>query len=377
MKKILIVGGGFTGIMVMEKLARHLGECDVTLIDKKKTFDFLPSLPDIIGERIHASYLDYDLKTTAGKHGCSFLHDEVTSVNLNKKMIKTLSRALDYDYLVIASGAENDFHGNEQGRKHSYPLYSVEDGKKILRQLQTHPRQTYVIIGGGYTGIEIATNIWRYFRKRAQRKRIVLVEIAPVLLGFLPNKLRVFVRKNLERMGIELRLGVTLDHLGPETLRLKNGEEFNDAMILWSTGVKTGDFVQALDVSKNRQGRVNVGPDLRLNESCFVLGDAANVKFKDGYLRMAVQFTLSEGICAAGNIIRSIRGQPLKTYDPIGDLGYVIPMANNRSAGSLLGHNVTGRIPSSLHYFMCVFRSYGLHNRLGMIRNILTRSPLR
>jgi NADH dehydrogenase FAD-containing subunit len=101
-----------------------------------------------------------------------------------------------------------------------------------------------------------------------------------------------------------------------------------------------------------------------------VAGDAAYFSYKGGALRMAIQFALSQGVVAAENIARSIGNLPLTKYAPH-DLGYIVPMANNRSCGRALGVNIKGTLGMFLHYFFCVYRSYGFGNRLGIIGSLI------
>jgi NADH dehydrogenase FAD-containing subunit len=102
------------------------------------------------------------------------------------------------------------------------------------------------------------------------------------------------------------------------------------------------------------------------------LGDAAYVSGKAGFLRMAVQFAITQGENAGINIINSIKGLRLKEYTPV-DSGYIIPMANNKSCGLVLGMELKGFLPTVFHYIMCIYRSYSFRNKLGVINNLVGR----
>ncbi|MCX5713087.1 MAG: hypothetical protein NTY47_08570 [Candidatus Omnitrophica bacterium] len=101
-----------------------------------------------------------------------------------------------------------------------------------------------------------------------------------------------------------------------------------------------------------------------------MLGDSAQVASKAGFLRMAVQFSILQGVSAAGNIKHLLHSKPLKKYNPV-DLGYIIPMANNRSCGQIMGIDLKGRLPTLMHYLMCIYRSFGIKNRLGIIKELI------
>ena len=105
-------------------------------------------------------------------------------------------------------------------------------------------------------------------------------------------------------------------------------------------------------------------------DNCFVAGDAAEFLRKGAPLRMAVQFSIAQGNLAAANILRSNRNNPPAKYVPL-DLGFVIPMANNKSCGRVMGVNLKGALPTLMHYLMCIYRTRGLINKLRLIRELI------
>jgi NADH:ubiquinone reductase (H+-translocating) len=153
-------------------------------------------------------------------------------------------------------------------------------------------------------------------------------------------------------------------------LRLSSGEILDRALLIWAAGVRTGDFIPALDIDKTVQGRINVDEFLRADDSVFVIGDAANFPYRGSFLRMAVQFAIAQGSAAGQNILALIHHKPLRSFKPR-DLGYLIPMANNRSCGIVLGLKVKGVLATFFHYFMCVYRTYSLRNKFGFFRELL------
>jgi len=186
----------------------------------------------------------------------------------------------------------------------------------------------------------------------------------------LPSWMRDYVLENLKRLNIEVFTATFIDKIEGENIRLSSGVTFENALLIWAAGVKTPDFIQNLNIEKTPQGRIKVDEYLRFAQGCFAAGDAANFSYKDNFLRMAVQFAITEGELAADNIHRSIKGSPLKKYRPL-DLGYVIPMANNRSCGRVMGIEVKGLLATFLHYSMCICRSLGLKNKLGLLIALL------
>jgi NADH dehydrogenase len=160
-------------------------------------------------------------------------------------------------------------------------------------------------------------------------------------------------------MNIEAFTETKMDAIDGATVILSNGVVFENAVPIWSAGVKAGQFLESIDEDQAAQGRLPVGSDLCVKGNVFAAGDAAGFMNKGKPLRMAVQFSIIEGRHAAKNILRNIRGLPTKPYRPV-DLGFIVPMANWQSCGFVLGAGVRGRLCSLLHYLLCVYRSQSL-----------------
>ena len=371
MKKIIIIGSGFGGLSAANSISRRLGSgLDIILIDKKQTFDFLPTLPDTIGRGIKPQHLSYRIEDGAKKLGIRFINKEVVSLDLEQKKILTSSEALGYDYLVIASGSEANFYGNENIKKSAYTLDSVEDAKRIACALEQEEFENFIIGGGGYTGIEVATNLRLFLEKKKRDGRIIIVERAQSILGPLPARMKGYVSDNLKRLRIDVFVNSAIDRIEARKVYISEGRVFDNAFVIWAAGVKTAKFIQDLKVEKNPQGRIKVDDYLRLNDNCFAIGDVAYFSYKNIFLRMAVQFSIAQGECVANNIINIIGARKPKKYRPR-DFGYIIPMANNKSCGIVLGVNLKGFLPTMLHLLMCIYRSYGLKNKLGLIEDMV------
>ena len=374
MNKICIIGGGFGGLAAMKKLCKFDVAIDGILIDKKATSDFLPTLPDCLGRGIDPDCLTYKISDACRWAGFRFINEEVSAVDLEKKEILTKNNRLNYDYLIIASGSETNFYGNENIRKYASKLDDAEDADSISKKLKEGGYKTYIISGGGYTGVEVATNLRLFLNKSRKPGKIIIVERAPAILGPLPEWMKAYAASNLKLLGVDVLTGIQVEKIEERKAYISGNKVFDDALVIWAAGVKTANFIQNLNAKKNPQGRIEVDEYLRLNESAFVIGDAAYVKYKDIYLRMAVQFSTVEGERAASNIIKSIQAKPLDKYKPV-DMGYIIPMANNKSCGNVFGLDLKGFVPTILHFMMCLYRSCGWRNRYCIIKRLLKGGP--
>lgn len=124
-----------------------------------------------------------------------------------------------------------------------------------------------------------------------------------------------------------------------------------------------------INVEKNSQGRIKIDEYLRLRNNCFVAGDSSYIVSRQGALRMSVQFAIYQGLTAASNIVKHFNGRRMDKYKFV-DLGYIIPMANNKSCGKVFGINVTGYIATMMHLIMCIYRAYSFKNKMGIIKQL-------
>lgn len=374
-KKALIIGCGFGGISCVKKLAGHFDSrrsLSITAVNDKPESDFLPMIPDIVGRRISPKFLQFQLQPFFSKIGVEFIQDSVIHLDLSAKTVRTAAgRILNYDYLVISSGSQTNFYGNKTIENSALKINDVSDAIKINDAVEEKKFNTYLISGAGYTGIEIATNLRLKLDKQAADSRVVLVERAGSILGPLPGWMKDYTLKNLKVMNIESITGDFVKNIDGAKVELESGKIFSEALVIWASGVRTADFIQESDRKKNQQGRLEVDEYLRLDKNVFVCGDASLVKYKDTVLRMAVQFSIMQARLAAVNIIRDMKGLALKKYRPV-DLGYLVPMANNRSCGIVLGMKLKGRLATFFHYSMCIYRSFGFRNKMGIIRGLLS-----
>lgn len=369
-KRALIVGGGFAGLAALNTLGRSSSDVEVTLADPRAANHFLPLLPDLIGRRLPGKLLKYPLGPAVERAGAHFLHTAVRAIAFEEREALTDQGPIAYDYLVLAAGGETTFFGHDEFKPDCHTLDTVDDGEGIVFRLEEDDFDRIFIVGGGYAGLEIATVLWRYYAKRKMLKPITILEKADAVLSRHADFLSTYAEENLKRLGVNVIYGNTLASIEGRRVELESGAMFDRACVIWAAGRQTAACVRELDVDQNTQGRLAVDPYLRFHEGCYAAGDAAGFEVDGSPIRMGVQFALSEGAHAARNILREVAGGEPQPFKPV-DLGHVVPMANGRSCGVVLGRPVTGRIPTLLHYFMSVFRSYGWSNRTGLLRRLL------
>ena len=363
-KHIVIIGCGFGGIEALRRLSRHPELFQITVIDKKTTFDFLPLLPDMVGRDIPGDLLTLDISEECRRCRAEFRHEEVVALDLERRTIRTTQSEIKYDQLIIACGAETNFYGNTTLAQNAAVLRTVSETLTLKKILSEQTYDHYFTAGGGYTGIEIATHLIRWLKRQGKSAAVHIVERADSLLGPLPSWIKNYTQKQLDQMGVQVHLGTTVQSLEKHNLILSDQSQHANALLVWVAGVKMPAFVESLEAEKI-QGRLKVNPFMQIRDNVYAIGDCAAFVDHDKPLRMAVMFAMGQGKCAAQNIVRSNSQRPLKAYHAM-DLGYVIPTANNRASGIVLGISSKGILPCLLHYGLCAYRSYGWRNQSGV-----------
>ncbi len=365
MIKIVIIGAGFAGLSAAGKLSASGLDLEVLVFDKKESVDFLPMLPDAIGRGFDPGLLSCGIRGLLPGRQARFIREEVVSLDIPAGRVLSGASWYSYDFLIVSSGSQTNFFGSSKAQEYAYGLNSVSDARALLGALGKNEFDNLVVCGGGYTGLEASTGLWSYCRRRGLRAKITVVERSSRILGPLPEWMKEFAGSNLKEMGIDILTDSVVEDIQPSRVTVSGGRVFDKAVLVWVPGVRTADFIQKLEVGKNAQGRITVDEYLKFAHNCFAAGDAAVFTFNNTPLRMAVQFSIAEGACAADNLIRKIKGLPLVKFHPR-DPGFVVPMANNKSCGRVFGLGLKGFLPTLLHYLMCLYRLFCFKNKLRL-----------
>ncbi len=374
MKRVVIVGGGFAGLAAAGILSRRGKALETVLVDRKHCFNFLPLLPDVLGRGIPAELMAYPLKDICSGLKARFIHDIAQTVSPDGKSVHLESGLnLDCDYLLLACGTETNFYGNSSLPGSAYKLDNVSDALKLLQAIEIGCYDNYLVAGGGYTGIEIASNLSLFLRERRRRNRIIIVEKSPSILGPLPEWMKSYVAEDLAACGIEVKTGVSIDETRAGRSVLSDGSVFGRSIVVWAAGVKTPDFIDRIPARRTPQGRLQVDECLRISGTCFAAGDNTCFPSGQGCPRMSVQSAVTQGETCAGNILNDMDSLPSRKYLPF-DPGYIIPMADDRACGIILGRPVKGVLPVLMHYLLCVYRNRGLKNRVRLALLLLKKA---
>lgn len=305
-RHIVIVGGGFGGITAAKQLKK--ADADVTLIDRSNHHLFQPLLYQVATAALSPGDIAAPIRAIIGNQpGMRVLLGEVTDIHPEKKHLNLADgRTIDYDQLVLAPGARYNYFGNEEWKEHAPGLKSISDAlgtrERILLSLEEaeqikdpklrEPYLTYVIIGGGPTGVEMAGAIAEIAKRNMMRDyqnisknetRIFLVEAGPKILNGYPQELSEKACEMLENMGVRVLLNTPVTNIKEDAVQFGEGT-IRTPNIIWAAGVVASPLLDSLGTEQDRTGRVKVNDDLSVPgyPNIFVIGDAAHLNDEEG-----------------------------------------------------------------------------------------------
>ncbi len=334
---MVILGGGFAGLYA----AKHLYKAPVrvTMVDRHNHHLFQPLLYQVATATLSPSEVAAPLRGLLGPHDISVLLAEVQGVDTAGKRVLLTDGELQYDYLIVATGATHSYFGNDQWARFAPGLKSIEDAVEIRRRIllafeqaerETDPELrrallNFVIIGGGPTGVELAGALAEIARNSLpgdfqnfdpRDARIILIEGLGNVLPVYPEDLSAKARRALEKLGVEVRTGARVTNIDETGVFI--GTEYLPARtVLWAAGVAASPVARSLGTELDRAGRVLVTPELTVpgRQDIFVVGDLASLKGADGIPVPGVApAAMQEGKQAARNILRHLQGKPMEPF---------------------------------------------------------------
>jgi NADH dehydrogenase len=386
--QVVVVGGGFGGL----EAAKALGGAParVTLVDRRNHHLFQPLLYQVATAVLSPADIAQPIRAVL--RDCANVEvvlGDVTSVDAEgKHVVLEDGSRLPYDYLILAAGASHAYFGHDEWEPHAPGLKSLEEATDIRRRLlvsfeeaerETDPERrkalmTFVVVGGGPTGVEMAgaiAEIARYslakdFRHIDTRDaRVILLEAVDRLLLAFPTQLSRYALWDLQRLGVDVRFNTPVTDI-KDGVVTAGGTEIKAATVIWAAGVKSSPLGATLGAETDRAGRVIVQPDLTIpgHPEVFVIGDMSSLMGPNGRPYPGVaQVAKQEGAHVAKNIRRAMAGKEMEPFQYI-DLGNMATIGRNAAVADIRGINLTGFIAWLVWAVVHVFNLIGFRNRL-------------
>jgi NADH dehydrogenase/putative oxidoreductase len=325
---VVVVGGGFGGISAVRGLRG--APCRVTLIDRRNHHLFQPLLYQVATASLSPADIATPIRgMLRSQDNVRVLLGEVTGVEAKDKAVTLTRSRITYDYLILATGARHSYFGRDEWAPFAPGLKSIEDATamraRLLRAFEEAENAdadsereawlTFVIVGGGPTGVELAGAIAELaahglegeFRTIDPSKaRILLVEAGPRLLATFPETLSREASRSLERLGVEVQTGRRVEVVAADQVMV-SGESLSARTVFWAAGVMASPAAKWLEVSADRAGRVPVGPDLSVPgcDGVFAIGDTASSQGWQGQPVPGLAPAAKQGGAYVARVIRS------------------------------------------------------------------------
>jgi NADH dehydrogenase len=384
---VIIIGAGFGGLQAAKKLARK--NVRVTVIDRTNYHLFQPLLYQVATAALSPADIAAPVRSVLSKSkNVEVILAEVQSVDVTAKKVKTADLEFDYDYLILATGARHSYFGHNDWEKLAPGLKSLEDAIELRRRIlmafeyaeKTNDEaarkaaMTFVIIGGGPTGVEMAgaiAEISRYTLAKdfrhidPSRARVILIEGEARLLSAFPEDLSQSAQKQLTDLGVDVRTGVRATNLNEAGVQL--GDEFIPCRVkIWAAGNNASFVGKTLDAPIDRVGRIVVNDDLTISghPEVQVIGDLANFSHQTGEPLPGVSpVAIQQGRHAARNILAMIKDRKPQRFH-YWDKGSIATIGRNKAVADLKFMHLSG-LPAWLAWlFVHIVFLVGFRNRL-------------
>jgi NADH dehydrogenase len=385
--RVVIVGAGFGGL----EAARHLAKLPVsiTLIDKKNHHTFQPLLYQVATAGISPGEIAAPIRwILRGRENVEVLLGEVVGFDLDRKVAKLPDLEIPYDYLIVAAGARHSYFGHDEWEPLAPGLKTVEDALEIRRRVLLafelaekqavaggpSPSVTFVIVGAGPTGAELAGTLAEIARRvlrdefrsiDPRRTRILLLEGGPRILPTYTPDLSESAVRQLQKLGVEVRASALVTRIEPGAVWV-GSERIPAAVVLWAAGVAASPLGKRLGAPVDRAGRVFVNPDLTVpgHSNIFVIGDLATIEDARGAPVPGVApGAMQEGRYVARAIARDLEGQPRENFHYI-DKGSLATIGRAAAVAQFGKLHISGYLAWLSWLFIHIFFLIGFRNRL-------------
>jgi NADH dehydrogenase len=377
-RKLLILGGGFGGLDVARSVGRSRVAreyWDTLLIDKENFFQFNPLLPAVAVGAVETRHIVYPLREMARHRHIRFHKNKATRIDLARREVHLHNNLVErFDTLVIALGSTTNYYGVPGAAEFTRPFKTVVDAMTLRARVvelfemaeqaegdeQRRRLLSFVVIGGGVTGVEVAaellemtreTLIPKYASLHKSHLSVTIVEGGARLVGTARPEHSEYVRRFLERRGVHVKLDARVTRVEERRVSLGSGESIEGFTLLWTAGVHPPELVRALPFQQAPDGRVRVNehlhplhPDGTAAEHVYVIGDCAASARTDGRLQPALsQTAIAMGECVGAALVDVAHGRAPRSFR-FQDAGYIISLGKHSSVLELFGVPLSGKL---------------------------------
>jgi NADH dehydrogenase len=390
--RVVIVGAGFGGLETARRLAG--APVEVILVDRHNYHLFTPLLYQVATAGLEPEEIAHPVRgILRGQKNIRFLIGEVKRIDLETHTVEMAAGSQPYDYVVLAAGSANNFFGIDGIERSALGLKDVDEALALRNRIlacfeaaawEDDPERravllTFVVVGGGPTGVEFAGALRELMTHVLPRDypdldfsvvRVILIEAAAHLLAPFAPKLRRAALDALQKRGVEVRLNTAIGRLDGDTLFLKDGGVIRAGTVMWAAGVRAEDLAATVAAEHVPGGRVAVLPTLQIpgHPEAFVVGDMAGARRNCELLPMLAPVAQQEARCAAANIDRLLRGRKALPFR-YRDRGTMATIGRNAAIAQIGPLRFTGFLAWLVWLGLHIVTLIGFRNRLLVLVN--------
>jgi NADH:ubiquinone reductase (H+-translocating) len=390
-KEVIVIGGGFAGLNAAKTLAGH-DQVHVTIIDQRNHHLFQPLLYQVATAGLSPADIAVPIRSIFRSHPNVAVHlGRVTEINLDEKWIAVDEVRLRFDYLILACGAHHGYFGHREWEEHAPGLKTLEQAvemrRRLLRAFELAENEldearrrsllTFVVVGGGPTGVELAgaiadisrTVLRRDFRRIDPKSaRILLLEAGPRILAAFPPVLSARAEADLIQLGVEVHTAGAVTAIDAEGVQVGD-RRIPARTVFWAAGVQGSSLARSLGVELDRAGRVRVRPDLSIPGApdVFAAGDIVHLELPGGEpLPGLAPAAIQAGRAAARNILASVTGRPRSPFH-YRDKGTMATIGKHKAIARTGRLNLTGYVAWLAWLFIHLVYLIGFKNRVSVL----------
>ncbi|MBI4216509.1 MAG: NAD(P)/FAD-dependent oxidoreductase [Chloroflexi bacterium] len=392
--RILVLGGGFGGVYTtlhLERALRRDPGVELTLVSEENFFLFTPFLHEVATGGIETRHIAHPIRKLRGRKRFSFLLGEVQAIDLAAKQVHTDHGSLGYDFLVLALGSATRMDGLEGPKETVFTLKSLRDGILLRNHIiemferadaepeleRQRPYTTFVIAGGGYTGVQLAAEMRDFIRhsllkhyRQVKGYHILLVQDGDSILAGMERGLAEAAHRTLVSLGVEVRLGARVTRVAADWAEVEGQGRVPTRTLVWATGVVARPVVAALPLPQDESGRIVVNDFLEVpgQEGLYALGD--NACLTDPQTGQAAppraHVAVRQARVVAANIVAKLRGRPPRPFRySLG--GELVALGSRSAVAHVYGWRVRGLLARLIWLVGYTAIMKGRYNRLRVV----------
>jgi len=383
--KIVVLGGGFGGLTAAQSLDKFLRKnrnVEITLINKTPNQVYLTQLHEIAGNRIPDDGILYSLKSALDQTRIKLVVDEINKIDVKNRKLYGADNEYNFDYLILACGSEPAFFDIPGMKENAFTLWSHEDAIKIRdhivnmfetasTEIDTEKRKeylTFVVGGGGYTGIEMIGELVEWvedlcidYNIKPSEVSLMVVEALPTILPTMSDSLIQNATNYLKKKGVQILTNACIVDVTPSSVTLESGETINTKTLIWTGGVQASSIVADIGLECGKRNKIIVNEFMETSEpGIYAIGDNSCYKNKAGEIMPClVESAIQSAKCAAYNIAAQINNKPKKPLN-LKLHGNMVSIGAEYCIADVMGFKLKGFLASTAKHLADIHYLFGI-----------------